>query len=197
MRLSNISEGVNPQLAAIQNSINAHHDNINSRLDVIEKNQDEIEAGIQYLTVACLYNFQASDEGLSQQPAAQIYRWNWLHGMCLRLIVSRSTRNKDRDIYDWFFKWRLGLPLSWSHVVTGRMRIHESWPSCPMLCLRQQNIIPCDSIVIKACENNDVSAIQELFARGQARPNDTTVKNLTLLRVRHHLTSKIPFTILY
>jgi hypothetical protein len=158
---------------------------MNSRLDVIERTQEEIETDIQILQrFTYLYSFGASDEGLSQQPAAQIHRWNWLLGMSLRVIVSRSTRYKDRNIYDWFFKWRLGLPLSWGHVFTGRMRIFGSWPSCPMLCLRQQNFISCESAIIKSCDKNDLSAIQELFARGQARPNDTSTENLTLLRVR-------------
>jgi hypothetical protein len=76
---------------------------MNSRLHVIERNQEEIEADLQILQrLACLYDFQASNERLIRQQAAQIRQWNWLFGMSLRIIISTNTRGKGRNVYDWF-----------------------------------------------------------------------------------------------
>jgi hypothetical protein len=164
---------------------------MNLRLDALERHQDDIERQQEEIaadlkivqTFACLYSFAASNEGLSRRAAAQIYRWDWLLGMSVRLIVSKHTRDKDRNIYHWFFKWPLMLPMRCSHVLTGHLRVLGSWPNRPVLALSSQNVIPNESAIIEAFKNNDLTSICELFARGQARPNDTTPENLTLLRV--------------
>jgi hypothetical protein len=171
---------------------------MNSRLDAIERSQEEIKAGLQMLLRSTyLHTILAPNEGPRQQPAAQVHRRNWLPGMSLRMIISKAAMEKDCNVYDWFFKWGLRLPLSWGRVLTGRMRVLGSWPSRPMLCLRQQNIIPYDSVIIEACKTNDISTIQKLFATGQARPNDTTPENLTLLRVGSLSVVKIPLATSY
>ena len=153
---------------------------MNSRLDAIERSQEEIEAELQmFQRFACLSTFPASNERPGRQLAAQVHRRSWLPGMGLRMIVSRTVMENDHNMYDWFFKQSLRLPLSWGYVLTGRIRVLGLWPSRPMLCIKQQNIIPCDSVIIEACKNNDMSTIRKHFTTGQARPNDTTLESLT------------------
>jgi len=85
--------------------------------------------------------------------------------------IGRKTR------YNVLLRWTLGRWM----IVTCRMRFF--WPLWSPPLFGYHAIIPRNSAIVEACCSNDLSAIQCLFASGDARPNDTTDENLTLLRV--------------
>ncbi|KAH7317244.1 ankyrin repeat-containing domain protein [Rhexocercosporidium sp. MPI-PUGE-AT-0058] len=114
----------------------------------------------------------------SPRISASIHRFMWLVyylGINASLVISR-------DYYHSTYSMRFRWPILWGRVLRGHMNIKEGWPSALSMTLCPQRIVPLDSEIVKACKSNDIPRIQDLFASGQAHPNDMVPGNLTLLR---------------
>lgn len=111
-----------------------------------------------------------------------IWRWETAVSQYFGINVNFITSEIGGKVrYDTYIHWRLmGMK-----VLNGR--ISNSWPfwCIPLFrpCFRVQNIVAETSEIVRACVDNNVSAMNELFASGRGHANDTREDGLTLLYV--------------
>jgi hypothetical protein len=154
-----------------------HHCANNIDTNLLSRHQQKLQADIYKLR--CLFNLAIVEGRVNSRAVTTIYNCKWLKaylGINASLIISSDQPRSNLRI---IFRW----PLRWAVVLTGRMRMFGLSPTVPVISLRRQNIIPQCSLIIHACKNNDISTMRELFATNHAHANDTTLENLTLLRV--------------
>ena len=93
------------------------------------------------------------------------------------------STTKDQSMSTIFARWSLVLPFGLSLVITAQLLFQNGFLCFPKMGLRSQSIVPNDSEIIRACEAGDITRIQGIFKTRQARPNDRTTDDLTVLRV--------------
>ena len=149
-----------------------------------------------------LQNFKYTHDIVSgfyirEKRATRIHRWNSLTrylGLKLNVIISDP---KDSDHWRFHARWPLPMPFGLSYVVTGDLVLQNYFPSLTRLILRPQNTIPTDSAIVKACQASDISELRYILENQQGHPNDRTVDDLTVFRVRppnfHYRTTSLRF----
>lgn len=119
---------------------------------------------------------------IRERRTAQVHHCNFLARVLnikASVIVSKA---KDQRNWKLFTRWPFRLPLGLSQVVIGQMTIQNCLPSLPKLVLRPQNVIPCDSEIIQACQLCDVKKLRKILEYREAHPNDRTPDDLTVFR---------------
>ena len=120
---------------------------------------------------------------IRERRTAQVHHCNLLARILNIKAGVITSKAKDRRTWKLFTRWPLRLPLGMNQVIIGQMTIQNGLPSLPKLMLRPQNVIPCDSEVIQACQLCDIKKLREILENKQAHPNDRTPDELTVFRV--------------
>jgi len=96
--------------------------------------------------------------------------------MNLSLVHSQDDY---RNLYSFLFRWNIfcGITLAY------RMDILNGWPLFLSSSLTSWTVVPDDAEIIKACINNDISALRGLLTTKKAHMTDVTSDGFTLLRV--------------
>jgi hypothetical protein len=107
----------------------------------------------------------------------RVHRWIFDYlGINLNLIVSRVDGQSSQNVI-------LQCPISSNKVLKVRIQsLRPPWPNFLIYpCFKIQNIVPCDSEMVKACRSGNTTKMRELISAGWATPDDTTVDRVTVL----------------
>jgi hypothetical protein len=120
---------------------------------------------------------------LRKHMDSNLYRCDWLAktlGIMAHMVISKRDGGSSCTFY---VRWPLKLPFGMGHVIAGRLTVHTLCPALPKMLLLSQNLIPCDSRIISACELGNIAEIREILKARTAHPNDCTLENITVFRV--------------
>jgi hypothetical protein len=132
-------------------------------------------------------------EAIIAGEAKQTCSWGWTKTLGLQFTVVRThftrAQSVEKEYTDFSFHISTELPfLGYAFQVECYLR--SLFPLCRSVSFLDggamiSRIIADDSEYLQACRRGDLSLVTELFRIGNARPDDTSKRNMTPLLVRH------------